>query len=209
MFKADGTRRDFPLKGQRVVLGRTNTCDLRIPLPSISRQHCEIEFDGDRALVRDLGSSNGTYHNGNRVQEATLSAGDEIVIGPVVFTVMIDGEPSEIEPVHSDVEAGGRQQEVTAAEPEASVAEAPEPESEPAEEAVEMADPGESAEAPQAIDIDDENVMPETIEEENNSPTVELDDPISALESLADSNVGDPDDEDDLPMIADDDDDRG
>ena len=35
MFKADGTRRDFPLKKDRIVVGRKNTCDLRIPLSSV------------------------------------------------------------------------------------------------------------------------------------------------------------------------------
>lgn len=101
MFKADGTRREFPLSKSRVIVGRKNSCDLRIPLNSVSRQHCELTVDGDTLKVRDLGSSNGTYHNSERVQEADLGPGDELVIGPVVFTVMIDGEPTQIEPVRT------------------------------------------------------------------------------------------------------------
>jgi pSer/pThr/pTyr-binding forkhead associated (FHA) protein len=109
MFKADGTRRDFPVKGDRLVIGRKNTCDLRIPLTSVSRQHCEIRVADDQIRVRDLGSSNGTFHNDTRVQEAELAAGDELVIGPVVFTVVVDGEPAEIEPVRTvlEVDASG------------------------------------------------------------------------------------------------------
>ena len=101
MFKADGTRRDFPIRQRKVVLGRTNTCDLRIPLSSVSREHCEIIVGDDEITVRDLGSSNGSFVNNDRIQEAKLSPGDELVIGPVVFTVVVGGQPSEIEPVRS------------------------------------------------------------------------------------------------------------
>jgi pSer/pThr/pTyr-binding forkhead associated (FHA) protein len=98
MFKSDGTRRDFPVRGQRMVLGRTNTCDLRIPLPSVSRKHCELLLKDQTLLLRDLGSSNGTFHNGSRVQQARVLPGDEIGIGPVRLTVVIDGKPAEITP---------------------------------------------------------------------------------------------------------------
>jgi len=98
MIKADGTRRDFPMTKDRIVIGRRETCDLRVPLPAISREHCEILLEHDSLHLRDLGSSNGTFRNGTRVQECQLEAGDQIVIGPVTFTVVIDGEPAEIEP---------------------------------------------------------------------------------------------------------------
>ncbi len=101
MFKADGTRRDFPLRKGALVVGRKNSCELRIPLSSVSRQHCEITVSDSGISLRDLGSSNGTYHNSIRVQEATLSAGDEVVVGPVVFTVVIDGVPKVITPVRT------------------------------------------------------------------------------------------------------------
>jgi pSer/pThr/pTyr-binding forkhead associated (FHA) protein len=107
MFKADGTRRDFPLRKSKVVLGRINSCDLRIPLSSVSRQHCQIEARDDRITVRDLGSSNGTFLNNDRIQESALTAGDELVIGPVVFTVVVDGKPAEIEPVRSMISGAG------------------------------------------------------------------------------------------------------
>src|SRR5699024_6715597 len=93
MFKANGDRRDFKVRG-RAIIGRKHSCDLRIPLPNVSRQHCEIVVEDQTAKVRDLGSSNGTYHNSKRIEEESiLSAGDEIVVGPVIFIVVIDGEP--------------------------------------------------------------------------------------------------------------------
>ncbi|MFP4145512.1 MAG: FHA domain-containing protein [Phycisphaeraceae bacterium] len=114
MFKADGTRRDFHITGDRFVLGRKNDCDLRIPLGAVSREHCEIQIEDDGSIVlRDLDSSNGTFHNAMRVQETELSAGDEVVIGPVVFTVVVDGEPSELKPVRTMVggaDANGQQE---------------------------------------------------------------------------------------------------
>ncbi|MEM8739384.1 MAG: FHA domain-containing protein [Planctomycetota bacterium] len=103
MFKADGSRRDFPLRPGPMVIGRKNSCELRIPLSSVSRQHCEVSFEGDTIKLRDLGSSNGTYHNSIRVQEAELAAGDEVVVGPVVFTLVVDGVPGEIKPVRTVV----------------------------------------------------------------------------------------------------------
>ncbi len=122
MFKADGTRREFPLSKRQVVLGRKNSCELRIPLNSVSRQHCEITMNNGEVILRDLDSSNGTFHNSIRVKEAKLSPGDEIVIGPVVFTIVINGEPDEIKPVRTIIAGsngnrhlskGARQQEGT------------------------------------------------------------------------------------------------
>lgn len=106
MFKADGTRRDFPVRKDRIVIGRKNSCGLRIPLPAISRQHCEIVVTGDGVMVKDLGSSNGTYHNSIRVQESELTAGDEVSVGPVVFTVVVNGRPEEIRPVRMMLDGG-------------------------------------------------------------------------------------------------------
>ncbi len=101
MFKVDGTRRDFPIRKNSVVIGRKSNCSLRIPLPEISRQHCEVSVTDDGIVLKDLGSSNGTYHNSIRVQEAELTAGDEIMMGPVVFTVVVDGKPSDIKPART------------------------------------------------------------------------------------------------------------
>lgn len=105
MFKSDSSRREFPVKPGGFVIGRKNTCDLRVPLNSVSRQHCELKVEDGKVVVRDVGSSNGTFHNSIRVQEAVLEAGDELVVGPVVFTVVIDGKPDVIEPVRSLVDS--------------------------------------------------------------------------------------------------------
>jgi len=103
MFKQDGQRREFQLKKEVTIIGRGNDCDLQIPLVNISRKHCQIKVQGGTvAMIEDLGSSNGTYHNNQRVDSAhPLEAGDYVRLGPVTFTVVIDGEPRQIKPIRS------------------------------------------------------------------------------------------------------------
>jgi predicted component of type VI protein secretion system len=95
MFRADGERRSFSIVRDMTVVGRREDCDLRIPLGEVSRKHCRLIKDGEAIRIEDLGSSNGTFHNGERTREATLAAGDTIQIGPVTFMVQIDGVPAD------------------------------------------------------------------------------------------------------------------
>jgi pSer/pThr/pTyr-binding forkhead associated (FHA) protein len=95
MFRADGERRSFSIVRDMTVVGRREDCDLRIPLGEVSRKHCRLIKDGDAMKLEDLGSSNGTFHNGERVREATLAAGDTVQVGPVTFMVQIDGVPAD------------------------------------------------------------------------------------------------------------------
>lgn len=129
MFKKDGQRKDFAITNKTTIVGRSEECNLRIPLLSISRQHCELVKTDDELQVRDLASSNGTYVNNHRVNEKVLKAGDRIAIGPMIFTVQIDGQPEEVAPVKTratkapplptseeeeeiiDLEAGGSDEE--------------------------------------------------------------------------------------------------
>lgn len=100
VFRPDGTRKDIPLRKGRYVVGRSANATLRIPLPSVSREHCEIICDGESVMIKDLNSSNGTYRNEDRVEgTAALTPGDVIAIGPCRFTLQIDGEPADIQPV--------------------------------------------------------------------------------------------------------------
>ena len=100
MFTEKGERRTFSIEDKAVV-GRTGQADIQIPLAEISRRQCELEVSGDRLTVRDLGSSNGTYVNNRRIQEAALKAGETLTVGPVVFTVVVDGEPARIKAIRT------------------------------------------------------------------------------------------------------------
>src|SRR5437879_3214368 len=105
MFRADGERRSFSVTSDMTVIGRREDCDLRIPLGDVSRKHARLVRDGDALRLEDLGSSNGTYLNGQRVQEAILIAGDSVQIGPVVFALQIDGMPADedLRPITADI----------------------------------------------------------------------------------------------------------
>jgi pSer/pThr/pTyr-binding forkhead associated (FHA) protein len=201
MFKADGSRRDFPLKKNRVIVGRTGSCDLRIPLSSVSRRHCELVSESDGVRLRDLGSSNGTYHNNTRITEILLQPGDEVGIGPVVFTVVIDGQPSEITPVKTIVKTqtgeaeGEEEEEATASHP---------PRGEPLDIPMEASDTSGASSV--------------ALNEEQFTPTVNLEDSaISGAQTEGGLNLGSSDDsaaydglpsfgDDDLPMLPDEDD---
>ncbi len=79
-------RSPFPLNKDQVILGREVRCDVMIANDSISRRHAEIVRMAEGWLVRDLGSRNGTFVNGQRVQEYLLQEGDLITIGDVNLT---------------------------------------------------------------------------------------------------------------------------
>ncbi|MGK0442768.1 MAG: hypothetical protein ACJA0N_002587 [Pseudohongiellaceae bacterium] len=87
----------FPLK-QHTVLGRDSECDITIPGKHLSRRHAEIAISGNKLLVKDLGSSNGTFVNGKKVSEAELIPGDQIQFDVLTFT--IEG-PQEIDDLNA------------------------------------------------------------------------------------------------------------
>lgn len=76
------------LDGERdFVLGRGASCDLTLDSLQVSRSHAAVRVDGDRCLLRDLGSTNGTHVNGEPVRgERELKAGDRIAVGDVEVT---------------------------------------------------------------------------------------------------------------------------
>jgi hypothetical protein len=85
------------VKAPRAVIGRNPDCTIRIPVSEVSRQHCEIASDDATAVIRDLGSSNGTFVNQAAIAEHKLAAGDVIVIGPATFVVQLNGVPSKVD----------------------------------------------------------------------------------------------------------------
>ena len=111
LVKADGTQREVALRKPVGVIGRQTDCHIRIPSASVSRHHCEISVDDGGVTLRDLGSSNGTFVNKQRIQQGTVNAGDLISLGGFVFVVRIDGKPVAVnaEDAIEDglVEAGG------------------------------------------------------------------------------------------------------
>ncbi|MEO8555651.1 MAG: DUF3662 and FHA domain-containing protein [Actinomycetota bacterium] len=82
-LEVDGDR--YPLLSAITVLGRDNTADIILDDPGISRRHTEIRVTSDGphlvASIRDLGSTNGTFVNGERITSQHLADGDRINVG--------------------------------------------------------------------------------------------------------------------------------
>ncbi len=95
--QSDGRSKPAAIHHAKTVLGRQTGCHLRIRSGEVSRKHCEIDIEEGAAVIRDLGSRNGTYVNGVRVKEKRLEAGDLIAVGPVVLMVQIDGQPGSFD----------------------------------------------------------------------------------------------------------------
>ena len=75
---------ELPEAGRPFILGRVQGCDLVIRDERASRQHAELRVEAAGGVrVVDLGSANGTFVDGRRVDEALLAGGEELVVGGV------------------------------------------------------------------------------------------------------------------------------
>ncbi len=80
-----------PERSPRTV-GRSPMADVYIPDEWLGDVHFAVYFDGARAVLRDLGSPNGTYVNGTGVTECALSHGDQVAAGQTFFSVEVQPE---------------------------------------------------------------------------------------------------------------------
>ncbi|MBV8489688.1 MAG: DUF3662 domain-containing protein [Candidatus Eremiobacteraeota bacterium] len=76
----------------RARIGRSEESDVFLVDPSVSRTHAVVEVDGMEPVVRDLGSTNGTFVNGERIEARPLRDGDELMFGNTKMRFEIGGE---------------------------------------------------------------------------------------------------------------------
>ena len=91
-FRVGGAYRfayDVPT-GERMVVGRLNSCDVCLSDSNASRQHAAFVPEGAGWAIEDLGSTNGTWVNGQRVERLRLRDGDVVVVG---VTELVYHEP--------------------------------------------------------------------------------------------------------------------
>jgi diguanylate cyclase (GGDEF)-like protein len=74
------------------VLGRDADCTVPLPAEDVSRRHARVSPDGAGHLLADLGSTNGTFVNGRRVEVHRLAAGDRVRLGPFVAAYVAAGD---------------------------------------------------------------------------------------------------------------------
>src|SRR5450755_1457684 len=72
---------EVPLNRKELVVGRSSDLDLVLIEDMVSRRHARFLVDGTAVTLQDLGSTNGTFVNGEKVKQSRLSPGDRILIG--------------------------------------------------------------------------------------------------------------------------------
>jgi predicted component of type VI protein secretion system len=76
------------------VVGRKEECDLRLDHKSVSKLHCVLVKTDGLLLVRDLGSTNGTRVNGQRIRRAALLPNDQMTIAGFKYRVFLGPDPA-------------------------------------------------------------------------------------------------------------------
>ena len=93
-----GVRFELDARGGSSIIGREASNRVQLHDTEVSRRHAEIRCDGESFLLADLGSSNGTFVNNERVDEKELASGDQVQVGRTVmlFTGPGDSGPQNI-----------------------------------------------------------------------------------------------------------------
>lgn len=85
--------RELSVSGEKFLIGRSESCQLRPKSESVSRKHCIIVLKDNRVLIQDLKSRNGTYVNDKRLptdKAKVLAGGDHLRVGKLNFEVVIE-----------------------------------------------------------------------------------------------------------------------
>ena len=88
---------DLELGAETASIGRDATSTIVLPDVSVSRRHAQVEPNGNFYLIRDNGSTNGTFVNGQKVTKVTLNHGDTVTIGRVDFVVNAQAQDSSVQ----------------------------------------------------------------------------------------------------------------
>jgi pSer/pThr/pTyr-binding forkhead associated (FHA) protein len=88
------------------TIGREG-CDITVSDPDVSRRHAKVSIDDEQLSIEDLGSTNGTFVNGERIdQPRRLSDGDEVRIGATVWVVRAPGTATRVPETATSAQAG-------------------------------------------------------------------------------------------------------
>ena len=77
------TGRTYELKTEKTTVGRVSDNAFEIPEASVSSHHCEITLRGNDVFVKDLGSTNGTFINGEKIEEGVVKPGQILRVGMI------------------------------------------------------------------------------------------------------------------------------
>ena len=87
---------EFPIAtDKQIVVGRSSDLDMVLVEDMVSRKHARIAMQGDQIWIEDLGSTNGTFVNGEKIKRARLKEGDRVLIGTSILKVIAGDAPRE------------------------------------------------------------------------------------------------------------------
>jgi pSer/pThr/pTyr-binding forkhead associated (FHA) protein len=96
---------EFPITDKQILVGRSSDLDMVLVEDMVSRKHARIAMQGDQIWIEDLGSTNGTFVNGEKIKRARLKEGDRVLIGTSILKVIAGGSaPRDGADVKRDLE---------------------------------------------------------------------------------------------------------
>jgi len=97
---------EFPLPpSKELVVGRSSELDMVLVEDMVSRRHAKITVTGDQIFIQDLGSTNGTFVNGEKIKRARLQEGDRILIGTSIIKLVAADAGATAHPSGPNLEA--------------------------------------------------------------------------------------------------------
>lgn len=107
---------EFPLPAQgEIVIGRSSELDMVLVEDMVSRRHAKISVAGDQIFLQDLGSTNGSFVNGEKIKRARLNEGDRVLIGTSIIKLVAAENSVDVGQAKArleDVAAGKRTSQV-------------------------------------------------------------------------------------------------
>ncbi|NCQ60271.1 MAG: DUF4388 domain-containing protein [Myxococcales bacterium] len=107
---------EFPLpEDGEIVIGRSSELDMVLVEDMVSRRHAKITATGGQIFIQDLGSTNGSFVNGEKIKRARLSEGDRILIGTSIIKMVATEGPTSLREARAhleDVASGKRTSQV-------------------------------------------------------------------------------------------------
>src|SRR6202041_1870447 len=87
---------EFPIAtDKQIIVGRSSDLDMVLVEDMVSRKHARIAMQNDQIWIEDLGSTNGTFVNGEKIKRARLKEGDRVLIGTSILKLIAGDAPRE------------------------------------------------------------------------------------------------------------------
>jgi len=107
---------EFPLpENGEIVIGRSSELDMVLVEDMVSRRHAKITVTNGQIFIQDLGSTNGSFVNGEKIKRARLNEGDRVLIGTSIIKVVATEGPADLGEAKAqleDISAGKRTSQV-------------------------------------------------------------------------------------------------